>query len=138
MHPQLSITPKTTFIPLTTSLPYAEQNPTHPLKMTTQSIKITDSQVIVDFKTNADESLSVMKLDAANNMFLIQGNEPPDGREIKPAVEVIDSKQKQFRAIFTLTSSQMAAIDDFYLQTGYSNTVTNTPIDLKPIPFIVD
>ena len=138
LHPQLSITPKTTFIPLTTSLPYAEQNPTHPLKMTTQKIKITDSQVIVDFKTNADESLSGMKLDAVNNMFVIQGNEPPDGREIKPTVEVIDSKQKQLRATFTLSASQMASIEEFYLETGYSNIMSNTLIDLKPIPFTVD
>lgn len=138
LHPQLSITPKTTFIPLTTSLPYAEQNPTHPLKMTTQNIKITDSQVIVDFETNAVEMLSNIKLDAVRSMFLIQGNEPPDGREIKPHITVRDANQKQFRATFTLSASQMASIDEFYLETGYSNIMTNTPIDLKPIPFTVD
>lgn len=138
LHPQLRITPKTTFIPLTTSLPYAEQHPTHPLKMTTQDIKITDSQVIIDFETNAVEMLSNIKLDAVRSMFLIQGNEPPDGREIKPTVEVIDAKHKQFRATFTLSASQMTSIDEFYLETGYSNIMTNTPIDLKPIPFTVD
>lgn len=138
LHPQLSITPKTTFIPLTTSLPYAERNPTHPLKMTTQNIKITDSQVIIDFETNAVEMLSNIKLDAVRSMFLIQGNEPPDGREIKPHITVRDANQKQFRATFTLSASQMASIDEFYLETGYSNIMTNTPIDLKPIPFTVD
>lgn len=138
LHPQLRITPKTTFIPLTTSLPYAEWNPTHPLKMTTQNIKITDSQVIIDFETNAVEMLSNIKLDAVRSMFLIQGNEPPDGREIKPHITVRDANQKQFRATFTLSASQMASIDEFYLETGYSNIMTNTPIDLKPIPFTVD
>ncbi|MGH1334311.1 MAG: DUF4179 domain-containing protein, partial [Exiguobacterium indicum] len=91
-----------------------------------------------DFLTNSDRKNSEIKLDVKNSMFLIQGNELPDGREIKPTVEVIDAKQKLLRATFTLSASQIDAIDDFYLQTGYSNTVTNTPIDLKPIPFTVE
>lgn len=139
LHPSLRLSPKTHWLSLKkTSFPYTQQDAHHPLKMTIQQVETSGSHVQVDFLTNSDQKNSDIKLDVKNSMFLIQGNEPPDGREIKPTVEVIDAKQKLLRATFTLSASQIDAIDDFYLQTGYSNTVTNTPIDLKPIPFTVD
>lgn len=138
LHPMLRISPRTKKIPLTQPLPYHQQSETHPLKMTITSIETSSNQVNVEFSANGRLSQSDMKLDIRNSMYLLKGTEPPDGREIKPKVRVLDAVKQTFRATFSLPELSEHPREEYYLETGYGNTVLNTPIALQPIPFTVD
>ena len=138
LQPSLRIDLETQPIPLTKPLPYRQQSETHPLKMTITSIETTSEQVVVEFSTNSRESRFGMKLDIRNSMRLLEGTEPPDGREIKPKVTVLDADKQMFRSTFRLPEPSEHTREEYYLETGYSNTLVNTPLELQPIPFTVD
>ncbi|WP_214850452.1 DUF4179 domain-containing protein [Exiguobacterium sp. s138] len=138
LQPSLRIDLKTQPIPLTKPLPYREQSETHPLKMEITSIETTSEQVVVEFSTNSRSSQFDTKLDIRNSMYLLKGTEPPDGREIKAKVTVLDADKQTFRATFQLPEPSEHTREEYYLETGYSNTLVNTPLELQPIPFTVD
>ena len=138
LQPSLRIDLKTQPIPLTKPLPYHEQSETHPLKMEITSIETTSEQVVVEFSTNSRSSQFDTKLDIRNSMYLLKGTEPPDGREIKAKVTVLDADKQTFRATFQLPEPSEHTREEYYLETGYSNTLVNTPLELQPIPFTVD
>ena len=71
-------------------------------------------------------------------MYLLEGTEPPDGREIKPKVTVLDADKQTFRSTFRLPEPSEHTREEYYLETGYSNTLVNTPLELRPIPFTVN
>ena len=106
--------------------------------MTITSIETTSDQVVVEFSTNSRSSQSDIKLDIRNSMYLLKGTEPPDGREIKPKLAVLNADKQTFKATFNLPESSEHTKEEYYLETGYSNTVLNTPISLRPIPFTVN
>jgi len=138
LQPSLRIDLKTQPIPLTKPLPYHEQSETHPLKMEITSIETTSEQVVVEFSTNSRSSQFDTKLDIRNSMYLLKGTEPPDGREIKAKVTVLYADKQTFRATFQLPEPSEHTREEYYLETGYSNTLVNTPLELQPIPFTVD
>ncbi len=138
LHPMLQISPRTKKVPLTQSLPYHQKSARHPLKMTITSIETTSNQVVVEFSTNSRSSQSDIKLDIRNSMYLLKGTEPPDGREIKPKLAVLNADKQTFKATFNLPESSEHPKEEYYLETGYGNTVLNTPISLRPIPFTVN
>lgn len=138
LQPSLSIDINTQPIPLTEPLPYRQQSETHPLEMTITSIETTPEQVVVEFSTKSSSSQSDMKLNISRSMRLLEGTEPPDGREIKPKVTVLDADKQTFRVTFRLPEPSEHTREEYYLETGYSNTVINTPLELQPIPFTVN
>lgn len=138
LQPSLRIDLETRPIPLTEPLPYRQQSETHPLEMIITSIETTPEQVVVEFSMNSSSSQSDMKLNISRSMRLLEGTEPPDGREIKPVVTVLDADKQTFRATFRLPEPSEHTREEYYLETGYSNTVINTPLELQPIPFTVN
>ena len=138
LQPSLSIDINTQPIPLTEPLPYRQQSETHPLKMAITSIETTSEQVVVEFSTNSRSSQFDTKLDIRNSMYLLKGTEPPDGREIKAKVTALDMDKQTFRSTFRLPEPSEHTREEYYLETGYSNTLVNTPLELRPIPFTVD
>ena len=138
LQPSLSIDINTQPIPLTEPLPYRQQSETHPIEMTITSIETTPEQVVVEFSTNSRSSQFDTKLDIRNSMYLLKGTEPPDGRGIKAKVTALDTDKQTFRSTFRLPEPSEHTREEYYLETGYSNTLVNTPLELRPIPFTVD
>ncbi|RJO96901.1 DUF4179 domain-containing protein [Exiguobacterium sp. RIT452] len=138
LQPSLSIDINTQPIPLTEPLPYRQQSETHPLEMTITSIETTPEHVVIEFSRNSRSLQVYVKPEIRDSMYLLKGTEPPDGREIKPKVTVLDAGKQTFRATFRLPEPSEHTREEYYLETGYSNTVINTPLELQPIPFTVN
>lgn len=138
LQPSLRIDLETQPIPLTEPLPYRQQSETHPLEMIITSIETTPEQVVVEFSTNSRSSQFDTKLDIRNSMYLLKGTEPSNGQDIKAKVTVLDAEKQMFRSTFRLPEPSEHTREEYYLETGYSNTLVNTPLELRPIPFTVN